>query len=105
MIEVIRPGVQSTVQDAGRRVRALGVPAGGAADGAARRLANALVGNAPESRAAGLEVTLAGPTLLFHAAALVSLCGAPFGGRCSARTARGGPCRPGGPCRCGPGTA
>ena len=78
MIEVIRPGVQSTVQDAGRRVRALGVPAGGAADAAARRLANALVGNAPESRAAGLEVTLAGPTLLFHAAALVSLCGAPF---------------------------
>ncbi|WP_245621421.1 biotin-dependent carboxyltransferase family protein [Deinococcus soli (ex Cha et al. 2016)] len=73
---VLRAGVQTTVQDAGRRVRALGVPAGGAADPVARRLANALVGNAPD--AAGLEVTLGGPTVLFHEAALVSLCGAPF---------------------------
>ncbi|GGL09989.1 biotin-dependent carboxyltransferase family protein [Deinococcus radiotolerans] len=73
---VLRAGVQSTVQDAGRQVRSLGVPAGGAADAPARRLANALVGNAPG--AAGLEVTLGGPSLLFHEAALISLCGAPF---------------------------
>lgn len=77
LIEVRRPGLQTTVQDAGRQVRALGVPAGGAADPVARRLGNALVGNGPG--AAGLEVTLGGPTLLFHGAALVSLCGAPFG--------------------------
>lgn len=74
--EVRRPGLQSTVQDAGRRVRALGIPAGGAADPTARRLANALVGNAPGD--AGLEVTLHGPALHFRQAALVSLCGAPF---------------------------
>lgn len=75
-ITVIKPGLQSTLQDAGRRVRALGVPAGGAADPLARRLANALVGNPPG--AAGLEVTLSGPTLRFHEGALISLCGAPF---------------------------
>ncbi|GAA5532252.1 biotin-dependent carboxyltransferase family protein [Deinococcus aluminii] len=76
MIEVRRPGLQSAVQDAGRRARALGVPGGGAADLTALRLANALVGNPPQ--AAALEITLAGPTLLFQADALVALCGAPF---------------------------
>lgn len=76
MLEVRRPGLQTTVQDAGRAARALGIPAGGAADPTARRLANALVGNPPG--AAGLEVTLGGPTLTFGAGALVSLCGAPF---------------------------
>nr|WP_256488220.1 biotin-dependent carboxyltransferase family protein [Deinococcus sp. HSC-46F16] len=55
---------------------ALGVPAGGASDPIALRLANALVGN--PAGAAGLEVTLAGPSLRFHADALVTLCGAPF---------------------------
>ncbi|MCD0169993.1 allophanate hydrolase, partial [Deinococcus sp. 23YEL01] len=54
-MEVRQPGLQTTVQDAGRQVRALGVPAGGAADPVARRLGNALVGNGPG--AAGLEVT------------------------------------------------
>lgn len=77
MIEVLRAGVQCTVQDAGRCVRALGVPAGGAADPVARRLGNTLVGN--PAGAAGLEITLGGPTLRFHAPALLSLCGAPFG--------------------------
>ena len=76
VMEVRRPGLQTTVQDAGRRARALGVPGGGAADPQALRLANALVGN--RAGAAALEVTLAGPTLCFHADALVALCGAPF---------------------------
>ncbi|WP_034387091.1 biotin-dependent carboxyltransferase family protein [Deinococcus sp. YIM 77859] len=76
MLEVVRPGLQTTVQDAGRRARALGVPGGGAADPLALRLANALVGNPPQAPA--LEVTLAGPTLRFHADALVALWGAPF---------------------------
>lgn len=76
MLEVLRPGLQTTVQDAGRRARALGVPGGGAADPLALRLANALVGNPPG--AAALEVTLAGPTLRFGAGTLVALCGAPF---------------------------
>lgn len=76
MIEVLRPGLQTTVQDAGRWVRALGIPSAGAADGVAWRLANALVGNT--GRAAALEVTLSGPKLLFRSEAVVALCGAPF---------------------------
>lgn len=76
MLEVLRSGLQTTVQDAGRRALALGVPGGGAADPVSLRLANALVGN--PAGAAGLEVTLAGPSLRFHAAALAALCGAPF---------------------------
>ncbi|MEF2278728.1 biotin-dependent carboxyltransferase family protein [Deinococcus sp. YIM 134068] len=78
-LTVERPGLLTTVQDAGRRSRALGVPEGGAADPVARRLANALVGNSAD--AAGLELTLSGPTLRFHADALISLCGAPFEAR------------------------
>ncbi len=76
MIEVRRPGLQTTVQDAGRRARALGIAGGGAADPVALRLANALVGN--PAGAAALEVTLAGPTLRFDQDALISVCGAPF---------------------------
>lgn len=76
-MEVCRPGLQTTVQDAGRRARALGVPGGGAADPLALRLANALVGN--PAGAAALEVTLMGPALRFEADALVAVCGAPFG--------------------------
>lgn len=75
-LEVLRAGLQTTVQDLGRRARALGIPASGAADPVALRLANALVGNAP--RAAALELTLSGPTLRFGAGAVVALCGAPF---------------------------
>ena len=45
-------------------------------DGFALRLANILVGNADES--AGLEITLAGPTLSFGAEALIALTGAEF---------------------------
>ncbi|RJF71359.1 biotin-dependent carboxyltransferase [Deinococcus cavernae] len=76
MVEVLRPGLQSTLQDTGRRVRALGIPSGGAADSVALRLANALVGNAAD--AAALEITLSGPKLRFRERAVVALCGAPF---------------------------
>ena len=66
MIEVLRPGLQTTVQDLGRPgFRAAGVPAGGAMDPWAARAANRLVGN-PDG-AALLEVLLAGPALRFAA--------------------------------------
>ena len=46
MIDVLRAGALTTVQDAGRAGHAhLGVPAAGALDGPALRLANRLVGN------------------------------------------------------------
>ena len=74
--EVLEPGVQTTVQDwPGRQgYWDVGVPPSGPMDDLAFRLANRLVGNADS--AAGLELTLAGPTLRFHHDAVVALCGA-----------------------------
>lgn len=75
-IEVLQPGLLTTVQDLGRPGLAhLGVPHGGAADAASLRLANRLAGN-PDGTA-GLEVTLGRLTLRFDAAAVVAVTGAP----------------------------
>ena len=77
MIEVLRAGLCDLVMDLGRPGwGALGVPAGGAADPGALAAANRLVGN-PED-AAGLEVTLAGPTLRFPQGGAVTITGARF---------------------------
>ena len=76
-IHVIKPGLLTTVQDLGRPgSQRYGVTPGGAADAGALRLANLLVGN-PEG-AAGLEITLTGPTLQFAEEALVAICGGEF---------------------------
>ncbi|MEG0007370.1 MAG: biotin-dependent carboxyltransferase family protein [Aeromonas sp.] len=57
MLEVIRPGLQSTVQDLGRPgVRHLGIALGGALDREALILANRLVGNTAGT--AGIELVL-----------------------------------------------
>jgi len=75
VIEVLRPGLLTTVQDLGRGgFQDQGVPVGGAADAVALRIANLLVGN-PQG-AAGLEMTLAGPRLRFARTALIALGGA-----------------------------
>lgn len=75
MIEVLRPGLLTTIQDLGRfGSRALGVPWSGALDEVSLRLANLLVGNAQD--AAALEMTLLGLSLRFHAPALVAVVGA-----------------------------
>ncbi|MCW3840244.1 biotin-dependent carboxyltransferase family protein [Micromonospora yasonensis] len=75
MIEVVRAGALTTVQDQGRPGYAhLGVPRSGALDPAALRLANRLVGN-PET-AAGLEITLTGCDLRFPRSVTVALTGA-----------------------------
>ncbi|MFI2708769.1 biotin-dependent carboxyltransferase family protein [Micromonospora sp. NPDC018662] len=75
MIEVLRAGALTTVQDQGRPGWAhLGVPRSGALDPAALRLANRLVGN-PE-HAAGLEITLTGCVLRLTRAVTVALTGA-----------------------------
>jgi biotin-dependent carboxylase-like uncharacterized protein len=74
-IEVIRPGLLTTVQDRGRPGFAhLGVPPSGAADAPAYELGNSLVGNPPG--AAALEATLEGPVLHFDGPATVALTGA-----------------------------
>lgn len=78
MIEVIRPGVLTTVQDAGRTGhRAFGMPVAGALDGRALALANLLAGNPRE--AAALELTLAGGTFRLGRDAYLALAGADMG--------------------------
>jgi antagonist of KipI len=77
MLEVIRPGLLTTVQDAGRRGwMRYGVPPSGPMDAAAFAVANRLAGNPPD--AAGLEITLTGPVIRFHRATMVAVCGAAF---------------------------
>ena len=76
MIEVLRAGPLTTVQDRGRPGYAhLGVPRSGAADSRAYDAGNARVGNDPG--AAALEATLAGPVLRFTEPALVAVGGRP----------------------------
>lgn len=78
-IRVIRAGMQTTVQDLGRRGhRAHGVPLSGAMDPFALRLANLLVGNSENTP--GLEFTLLGPELEFSHEALVAVTGGDFDG-------------------------
>ena len=65
----------TTVQDLGRTGwQRYGVPVAGAMDGWALRAANRLVGN-PDG-AAGLELTLAGPTLQFDVDSELAVSGA-----------------------------
>jgi urea carboxylase len=78
-IRVIGSGTATTVQDwPGRQgLWAIGVPPSGPMDDQSFRIGNRLLGNAEGT--AGLEVTAAGPTLLFNAAARICLTGADFG--------------------------
>jgi urea carboxylase len=75
--EVLDAGVQTTVQDWPGRLGHwdVGVPPSGPMDAYGHRVANALVGNAPD--AAALECTMSGPTLRFHTAAVLAVTGAP----------------------------
>jgi len=78
-IDVIEPGVQSSIQDWPGRTGYwdVGVPPSGPMDALALRLANRLAGNA--EGAAALELTVAGPTLRFNCDAVVALAGADMG--------------------------
>lgn len=78
-IEVVAPGLFTTVQDTRGRpeFQRYGVPVGGALDPFSAAAANALLDNPPE--AAVLEITLAGPTLGFSAAAAFGLAGGDLG--------------------------
>ena len=68
-IEVIKPGLATSIQDAGRPgYYHLGIPQSGALDQYALRLANLLVGN--DEGAAVVECTLLAPELKFQASAI-----------------------------------
>lgn len=75
---VVEPGLLTTVQDLGRPGwGAWGVPPAGALDEEALRLANRLVGNAPDT--AALEITLSGPVLKAVGDLDLAVVGGPFG--------------------------
>jgi KipI family sensor histidine kinase inhibitor len=77
-VSVIKPGLFTTIQDAGRwGHQSIGVPVSGALDIRAFRRANALVGNDPS--AAVLEATIAGPELLVDGPTTVGIDGADLG--------------------------
>jgi urea carboxylase len=80
-LEVIDPGTQTTIQDYPGRVGYwhVGVPPSGPMDALSFRMANRLLGN-PED-AAGLEITVTGPTLRFGCDTAIALTGADFGAR------------------------
>lgn len=74
-IKVIKPGLATSVQDAGRNgYYHLGIPPSGALDQYSFRAANLLLGNA--ETAAVLECTLLGPQLQFSTACQIAICGA-----------------------------
>lgn len=74
-IKVLKPGLATSVQDAGREgYYHLGIPPSGALDQYALRVANRLVGNPAD--AAVLEFALMGPQLQFQCDALVAVSGA-----------------------------
>lgn len=73
-LEVVDPGLLTTVQDLGRPgYFHLGIPQGGAMDRAAFRAGNLLVGN--DEGAAGLEAVFVGPKLTFRKDATVAVTG------------------------------
>jgi antagonist of KipI len=80
VIEVLQPGMFTTVQDLGREgFGPMGVSPSGAADAVSLRVGNLLLGNF--SSAAGLEMTLLGGTFLFSEGATVVLAGSDFAPR------------------------
>lgn len=77
-LEVLRPGLLTSIQDLGRwGHQAVGVPVAGAMDTRSLRWANVLVGN--DEAAAALEVTLIGPTLRARGGSMqLAVAGASF---------------------------
>ncbi|MGY3088155.1 antagonist of KipI [Hymenobacter sp. UYAg731] len=74
-LRILRPGLLTTVQDLGRHgYQQDGIIVSGAMDALALRVGNLLVGNA--ENAAGLEITLLGPRILFETDHLIALTGA-----------------------------
>jgi biotin-dependent carboxylase-like uncharacterized protein len=78
LLEVLDPGLLTTIQDAGRPgFEHLGVPHSGAADRLALAAANLLVGNPPG--AAALECTLLGPRLRVLRSTTIAFAGVDLG--------------------------
>lgn len=77
MIEILKPGLHTTVQDEGRiGHRSEGIPVSGAMDQHSYRFANFLLNNNPATPL--LEFTQQGPTLYFHARTTAVLTGGKY---------------------------
>jgi antagonist of KipI len=75
MIEVLTPGIYSSIQDGGRTgFREFGVPCSGFMDESSAHVANLLLGNPPDAPL--IETAQAGLRLKFHKPAHVVCCGA-----------------------------
>lgn len=76
-VEVVRPGVETTIQDWPGRIGlwSVGVPASGPMDELSFRLGNRALGNADGM--AGLEVTMGDLALRFRTDAVIMVTGAP----------------------------
>ncbi|WP_242360916.1 biotin-dependent carboxyltransferase family protein [Limosilactobacillus antri] len=76
-IDVLKPGFQTTVQDAGRPDHLIdGFPEAGSMDAQAMKVANILVDNQPDQPV--LEFTLHGPSLRFNGSGFIAITGADF---------------------------
>ena len=76
-LHIVKPGFQTTIQDAGRwGLQSHGVPVAGAMDPCSYRIANALVGN--DRSQAALEIALIGPEVEFEDERLGAVVGAEF---------------------------
>ena len=74
-LEILEPGMLTTVQDQGRTgYQRFGVPVSGALDTYALQVANIMVGN--DETQAGLEMTVLGPRVRFLADTWIALTGA-----------------------------
>lgn len=75
MIEVLKTGFYSSIQDIGRfGFENYGVPYAGALDNYSARLANGIIGNS--ENAAVIEITMTGPELQFHSDTQICISGA-----------------------------
>lgn len=74
ILTVLNGGVQTTIQDMGRRgLRHQGISPGGAADSVAARMANVIVGNLPDAPV--IEVTLHGAQFEVMTDTVIAVCG------------------------------
>ena len=76
-IEILNPGLQTTIQDLGRNGYShYGISSSGAADDLSFRLGNLIVGN--KENLAAIEMTLVGGEYKFNSDANISLTGSKF---------------------------
>ncbi len=76
-LKFIKPGLQTSIQDAGRTgLMHQGISRSGAMDSVSLQLANWLVSN--DINQAAIEITLVGPTIEFTDSYLIAICGAEF---------------------------